>query len=272
MLQRRQSPSDAPMRVAEVGKTEGSVYVLRGGRRQSLPDGLDGTYTLLVGDTLVSSGDGGVALTLAHDVSLRIDGGTQLKFDSTSQASLDRGRIYVDSGVSSSSADAAATVSPGAVFDIATPFGTVTHLGTQYELVVDSSALTLRVREGSVAIGHGAARLVGTSGEQLTLRYSGAAERANIATDGASWSWAENLAAVPHEDRYAAFMLLTWIARETGRHLQFANASVEARARSTMLHGVEGLNPDETLDVLRGTTDLVYTLQGDVLLVRKPTG
>ncbi len=266
LVARRPAAPTAPaQQVAEVAKTEGGVYVIRAGHQRMLAEADLGG--LQAGDTVVTRGDGRAALALPGGLSLRIDGASLLIFESGHEASLDHGTIYVDSG---HAPDAAAQPARSAALDVATPFGTVSHLGTQYELEVEREALTVRVREGSVAIGRPAGRLVGRSGEQLTVRPTGAPERTRVDTHGPAWSWAENLAAVPHEDRYAAFDLLRWVARQTGRRLEFASPRVEAKARVTLLHGVEGLSPSETLEVLRGTTDLAFKLDGGVLLVSEP--
>ncbi len=265
--QRPSAPAAPAERIAQVGRIQGGVYVIRGGRQVMLGD--PALADLRAGDTLVTRGDGRAALALAGGLSLRIDGATLLVFESAHEASLDHGTIYLDSG-HAPGADGRKDTGGAAAFAVATPFGTVSHLGTQYELEVERKTLTLKVREGSVAIGRPAGRLVGQSGEELTVHATGAPQRAHIDTQGPAWSWAENLAAVPREDRYPAFALLRWVARQTGRRLEFANPGVEAKARATLLHGVEGLTPSETLEVLRGTTNLAFKLEGNVLLVTAP--
>jgi hypothetical protein len=63
-------------------------------------------------------------------------------------------------------------------------------------------------------------------------------------------------------------VLLTWVARETGRAVRFASPDIERKAGTTILHGnIRHLAPLEALSVMLATTDLEYTLPDDATIL-----
>jgi ferric-dicitrate binding protein FerR (iron transport regulator) len=207
-------------------------------------------------------GDGRAAFELADGVSLRVGEATEWQFRGPSRIELTAGTLYVDSGAGAASRGV----------EIATESGVVRDVGTQFEVRALSSGLRLRVREGLAELETAAGdRSVSTgAGEQLSIDARGAMQRRPIAADDAEWSWTQALATPPPLDGRSAFEVLTWIARETGKRLEFADAEVELRARSALLHGSsEGFLPLELLDVVIATTDqLDYSLGELTLTVR----
>ena len=65
-------------------------------------------------------------------------------------------------------------------------------------------------------------------------------------------------------------VLLEWVARETGRVIQFDKPEIERKAGTTILHGnIRHLAPLEALEVMLATTDLEYALPDDgTILIR----
>jgi hypothetical protein len=61
--------------------------------------------------------------------------------------------------------------------------------------------------------------------------------------------------------------LLSWLSRETGRELRFADAAAEREAETLTLHGIAGLTPSEVLEVIDDTTSLGYSETDGTLLV-----
>jgi hypothetical protein len=210
------------------------------------------------GDTVTTGADGAISLMLRGGLNLRVDSGSELTLASNESIELRRGTLYLDSGASAGQAG---------VLEIGTPFGTVWHRGTQYEARVGSNNLRIRVREGEVGFRDEGGEAIGTAGEQLLITVSAAPQRSSISTTGADWAWVEQLAGAPTADQYRVSDLLAWIARETGRRLDFANDTVAANAQTATLVGVAGLSPAETLEVIGSTTALRYELDGDGLLI-----
>jgi hypothetical protein len=96
-------------------------------------------------------------------------------------------------------------------------------------------------------------------------------QRSPLAADDAEWDWIHSLATPPPMEGRSAFEVLTWVARESGKRLVFADADAELRARGAILHGESrGLLPLELLDVLVATTGgLDYALGEETLTISK---
>jgi ferric-dicitrate binding protein FerR (iron transport regulator) len=247
--------------VATVAKIEGSVYVVRGGaeRRLSADDGRGAIVR--AGESLSTSADGGVALAYADGLSLRVGEGSLLVLESATKAAIERGLVYVDAGRTPVGASAPAP------FELETPLGSVRHTGTQYEATVRAGAVTVRVREGSVEVVDGTRAVAGEAGEEIMLDERAEPRTRAIATHGAEWAWVEELAAIEARDSYPVAEVLDWIARETGRRLEYASPDAETSAAAATLHGLQGLTPREALEVIAGTTRLGYRLVDDRLVV-----
>jgi len=86
--------------------------------------GPDGRPQALAPGTVIATGSGArAAVRLASGPSVRIDEGSLVRLESAEVVALDRGALYVDSGAAPGSA----------ALEVATPLGTVRHLGTQFE-------------------------------------------------------------------------------------------------------------------------------------------
>jgi ferric-dicitrate binding protein FerR (iron transport regulator) len=209
------------------------------------------------GDVLRTGADGRLALELADRLSLRLNVDTELVFADAANVELTAGTIYVDSG--EGGADTA--------LEVVTPFGSVEHLGTQYEVRFDDASLRVRVREGAIAFTGAGAGQTGTAGEQLDFDADGLTARSAIAPDDEAWAWATGLASLPESDAHSVVETLAWIARESGLTLEFEPAGSAQRLARESLVGLSGLNPEETLSVIERTTDLNLEIGNGILLV-----
>ncbi len=215
--------------------------------------------TLGTGARLRTLADGRVALALSGGESLRLAADTEVMLDAPGRLYVQRGTIYVDSGPRPAASR----------LEIVTPGGTARDLGTQFELHVAGAALRLRVREGIVAIDRGGRSLTGNAGDQIAIDDLGSVSREAIATDSPAWQWAESIAPTPDMDGKPATMLISWVARETGRRLRYESPIVEQRAATVILHGnIRHLAPLAALEAMLATTDLEYVLQGDTMEIR----
>jgi len=244
--------------VATVTKSIGSVAVTGGGAAQPLTQPTD-SRIIRTGDTVVTGRDGGLSLMLRDNIIVRLNADTQIVMSGVDQLDVRRGAIYLDTR---------AGAQPSGEMEINTPFGVVRHLGTQYEVSVRAEDLRLRVREGEVMVSDGAREYVGGAGEQLVLASDAEPIRSSITTSGPAWAWVESLATLPAADQYRLIDLLEWIARETGRELQFSSDALALNAERDTLVGAAGLNPTETLEVIRSTTALRIEVAGQALLIR----
>lgn len=203
---------------------------------------------------------GGLALALDGGAAVRVKARSELRLESAHTLRLRIGTIYVDSGVGRR---------PGSL-RIETDSGTVRDVGTIFELRVAPNALRIRVREGRVEIDTPGqpARFHSNAGEQLEIEPGGTVHRSVIAPNDAVWTWAEALAAAPEIEGRPLLQFLLWVARETGRQLQFQEPAIEAQAREVVLHGkTRELTPLQALELMLSTTDLEYVLPSDQVIV-----
>jgi ferric-dicitrate binding protein FerR (iron transport regulator) len=214
--------------------------------------------TLLEGASLRTLAGGSVALALDGGASLRLAAATELQMDGPRRILLRSGTLYLDNAGS-----------VGAGYQIETPAGIARDIGTQFELRVADGVLRLRVREGRVEIDRAGEIVKGSAGEQLDIDVLGSVSRSTIAATDTAWQWVETIAPAPDIDGQPASVLLTWVARETGRRLHYESAAVETRAAAVILHGnIRHLAPLAALNVMLATTDLEYALVGDTMEVR----
>jgi ferric-dicitrate binding protein FerR (iron transport regulator) len=219
--------------------------------------------TLLdAGAELTTNGGSRVALRLAGGASLRLDHDTHLTFESASALVLHRGGVYLDSGPDASSETAV---------EVHTPFGIARDIGTQFEVRLQEGGLAVQVREGEVNLELTDATHQATAGIALAVGQDGAVERRTVPLRGPAWDWI--LASAPSfrlEGRPLS-EYLDWVVRETGHTLRFEDAALAEQATTIIARGsLEGLRPDQTLDIVLPGSGLAYRLGEDSLLVERP--
>ncbi len=193
--------------------------------------------------------DGFVLMTVAEE-SLRVGPDSRLQIGSGGHVRLSNGRIYVE------------TSGPGGgpPLIVRTPFGRVSHLGTQFQVVVGSTGMAVSVRSGHVRVtesGGRAERL--TLGEGVEVRRGGGVERIAIKPYGPEWAWADSLVPDLPIDGRPLSQFLDWYARETGLKLVLLGPGTATALRHTILSGsIAGLTPDEALEAVMASTRFVY--------------
>lgn len=247
-----------PLRSPE-GVVVASLTRVVGDVQQNSGDGrwvpLDSPGSLETGAQLRTGTGGQAALRLDDGVEMRLDSRTLVVFEDAQQARLAHGAVYVDSR-----AEPGATPSD---FTLATPAGTVRHLGTQYQARVANGDLRVAVREGRVQVGTTAGNVQGTAGEQLTIR-DGRVARAELAANAADWDWLATITPPFSLEGRSVDAFLTWAGRETGRAVVYGSPDAEQQAREVILSGtLEGLTPDEAVAAVLSTTSLQAALDGD---------
>lgn len=249
--------------VASIAKTTGVVTRLADSDIAAAT--LAAPATVRAGDVIRTAANGGASLTLTSGVMLRVAADSELLLAADDRIELRRGTAYIDADPGLQ--DASALL-------LETPFGTVNHIGTQYETRVGANNLRIRIREGTVRFvaeteSGNVIDASGTVGEQLlTIAGDDMLRRSTIALTGPDWAWVEALASAPAGDEHSLTTLLEWVARETGRELQFADGAVAANADSATIVGAAGLTPDETLDVIARSTGFDIEPTDTALVVR----
>ncbi|MEP7247934.1 MAG: FecR family protein, partial [Gammaproteobacteria bacterium] len=233
--------------VASVSRVVGAVESHGGMWGQS--QAVNAVSQLHAGQTLSTGASGLIALKLQDGVSLRLDHDTSIAFVNVGRIDVRSGAVYIDSGTEPAASNA---------LRVGTPAGVIWHVGTQYEARIVKDGTRIRVREGRVDLlpEHGAPQTAHV-GEQLLIAGSGDIERGAIAPTDAEWSWASS-AAPPFEiNGRPVRELLTWVGRELGREVVFANPKSEEIAEQAVLSGSMGdLAPSEALSAVLPTTRL----------------
>jgi hypothetical protein len=211
----------------------------------------------------LQTGQGAAALLSVRSIGLRLGAGSELVLESATAVRLVTGRLYIDS----------AAVSRGHELTVRTPFGTLSHRGTQYQIQVQPGrSLLAMVREGRVDIRAYGHDLSLGAGEQVRVTGAGTFSREAAPTYGDAWNWTG--AYVPEvaiEGRSLA-SFLTWFARETGRSLRYATPGLQADAEQTRLSGnVRGLTPEQALEAILAATGFqaVTTAAGEIRVVSR---
>lgn len=224
------APVDVP--VAQVVQSSGNVQA---------------ASSLSPGDRVTTAADGRVALALGSGLSVRVDGNSELTIEAGDRIVVTRGAVYVDAGAASGNRPLV----------LATPYGDVRHLGTQYEVRVLDDALRVSVREGRIELRREDGSLQGTAGERLLVSATGNVERTSLAADAEDWAWASSIVPAFEIDNRPLTEFLVWAGRETGRDIVFASPSAQAQAAQVVLRGsVAGLTPDQSIDAVLATTTL----------------
>lgn len=245
-------PQPSPQTLAQVDRVVGPVEAQRG----------DGTWTALSGEqspifatSRIRTGPGSrLGVRMTNGVSLRFAESTDVIFDGPDRIRLLSGKIYADAGQSSIARRITVETIVGLAWDI----------GTQFEVQYVNDIYRLRVREGQVNLQQESRELRGLAGEQLTIDAAQRVYRDRIASDDSQWQWTETVAPDPLVDARPVSVLLSWVARQTGRSIEYARPELELEAATTMLYGqVYHLEPLEVLDAMLATTDFTYALLED---------
>ena len=254
-LAQRSQPA-AQVEVAMLDEALGSVSV-------KAPDGtlhaasISGTV-LHARDGVWTGADSGARLTIGDALELRVAPSSRITLRGPDRLSLELGAVFVDSG----------TAADALVID--TPLGEVTHVGTRYLVRVEPDTTTVAVRDGRVAITSRSSTVTADREEQVVLRSGGhIIDRSSVPTYGRLWSWVDALAEPVGIEGLPLARFLEWVALETGRRLDFADAQVANAAASTVLHGsIAGLSPDEALQAVLATTDFEAEFADERLVIR----
>jgi ferric-dicitrate binding protein FerR (iron transport regulator) len=209
------------------------------------------------GQSITTGSDSRLGVRWISGESVRLDQNTDILVHSATEIELLVGQIYLDTDQADSDS--------GLV--IRTPAGAVRHLGTRYLTSVGDSGLSVSVREGRVQLQAAGLNALAEAGEQMNLDSNGVYRRASIPTFGPLWQWTESLAPAFASDGRTMDEFLDWVARESGRELEYRSASAEEMARGTILRGKVDMEPMKALSVVLQTSDLESEINGGSIVV-----
>jgi ferric-dicitrate binding protein FerR (iron transport regulator) len=169
-----------------------------------------------------------VALTFGDSLSLRIDRGTRLRFDSREQVTLLAGALYVDSG----------GINAVPALRIVTPAGEVRHVGTQFQVRVTGNETVVRVREGRVLLTRTAGAPTDiAAGDELRVSGGNLRWQRGLPSFGEAWEWSAGIAPALEIENRPLAEFITWMAREQGWQVRYADETLQPRAFDIRLHG-----------------------------------
>lgn len=250
------------LRAPEVAITPVATVVLAGDGAGDTSAGLTPGDVLYAGTSLVT-GERGVALALNNGLSVRLDAGTTVTFESVESVVLDQGRLYADTGE--------------AIYDdrsitVHTPVGSATDVGTQFAVTLDGDDMHVAVREGRVDITAGRDAWTARAGELVTITPGSGVTFGSVSQYDDSWNWASSLAPTFDIENRSLLDFLKWAARETGRELVFESEDVRIAAMRTTLSGsIEDVTPLEVVGAVMPTTRFGWRVEDSRILVSAPS-
>jgi ferric-dicitrate binding protein FerR (iron transport regulator) len=247
----------ADIEVATLQMVTGAITVTHRNAEATRPTGAG--LRLRTGDRVETAADSRAMFVLTGGTIVKVDRNTRISLDRG--VTLDRGALYVDAGPQANDRDVV----------VRTPLATVRHLGTQFEVRLDGSAVLVRVREGEVAMDVRGVEWKAGAGWAIGLTADLRLERDQIATYGPEWSWVAELPRPFTLEGSSLRAFLDWVSRELGRRWQYEDQSMRARFDSIVQRGrIDGLTAAEALDLVLEANSLSFRkTEGRLVIVRR---
>lgn len=203
--------------------------------------------------------DGRIALRMSGGQSLRVDVNSRLVVDGAGQVSLQRGALYIDTGL----------VGAPPPMLVATALGTARDVGTQFQVRLADSMLIVAVRDGLVdVVPVGQENVSVEAGRFLEVDTLGSKQDLPLQDDSANWAWIETV--VPEFQIEGATLAeyLNWYAHERGLQLNWNDTDSAQKAGDIVLSGsIRGASLGEGLQIVRQIAPFEFSVDGDVLRV-----
>ena len=212
---------------------------------------------LPAGTDVTTDPAGRLALRMIGGASARLDTGTRLTLASPTSIELAQGAVYVDTA-------------GGEPIAVRAPAGVVRPIGTQFEVRVADGVTRVKVREGTVRLEGASETAHAAAGEDLVVAADGKLSRRPIPPFGPEWDWVLASAPVPPIEGMKVRKFLDWIARESGRRVELADAETAALADSVELHGsVAHLTPLDATGVVLASAGLEYRMSDGAIVISR---
>ena len=256
-----QALAQADIEVATLQMVKGAITVTDRNGEATRPTG--GGRRLRTGDRVETAPDSRAMFVLAGGTIVKIDRNTRVSLD-RGVVTLERGALYVDADPKANDRDVV----------VQTPLAAVRHLGTQFEVRLDGSAVLVSVREGEVAMDVRGVEWKAAAGWAMGLTAADLRpQRDQIATYGPKWNWVAELPRPFTLEGSTLRAFLDWVSREKGWRWEYEDQSMRARFDQIVQRGsVEGLTAKEALDVVLLANELSYLssrlTEGRLVIVR----
>jgi ferric-dicitrate binding protein FerR (iron transport regulator) len=201
--------------------------------------------TILAGQSVETAQSAAASLQWGR-ATLRLAGGTRVRFDSARRVSLDRGTLFV-----------ASAHEHGLV--VQTPLGAITDVGTEFEVRLEGGHVRVRVREGRVDLRSQTA----TAGTELDADANHVVARP-ISRTGDEWEWIVRAAPPLRLEGRRLREVVGVAAREKGLSVAWPK-----NAGDPLLHGGVPLAPDEAMDAALAASGLTSRVNNDQLVIER---
>ena len=247
-------PAVDAVQVATIEKSFGTIYLLQNSSELQETSALSDIQS---GQTIVTGDVAGIAFAWGQGGSMRMDAQTRLRFVDEGSVYLESGRLYFDSAPSALIGGITSGDSRG--FVVATEFGEVSHIGTQFMTEVDGRQLRVSVREGQVSVDSQHHSHVALSGQQVTVSGRQRPTVLSLSAYARDWRWVGRTSPPAAVDGKSIYEFLQWVHRETGLEPRF-DGQAEQVARMELLKGTIDAEPLEALPRWMATTALGYDI------------
>lgn len=207
---------------------------------------------------LLRTGVGAFAsLSFDSGVNLRIGESSTLRLIDGGEIALETGQVYVDSY---SYADS---------FKVVTRFGEAVDIGTQFLVSVEHDHWRVQVREGEVSVSDDGSDFALRPGSRVEVTQDNSVTTKQVSNTDMSWRWSERVRPGYSIAGKNLHDYLSWVARETGKRLEYASVVAEQQAREVRLGGpIDGYTATDSLPVvLKGTNHLLLDSAEQVIMV-----
>ncbi len=193
---------------------------------------------------LITGADGFADIRLTDTTSLRVANNTSVRIQNNAAITLRSGKIYIDSP------DQRESVT------VSTRFGTVTDIGTQFEVQTldERQRLEVAVREGQINLQTSSQQFIASArngwGDILQVDARGELSKQRVATTDKRWLWTQDAAGGFDPTNTNVHDYLVWASREIGLELNYVSPLVEARAKRDPWQGSLPISAVDTESVL----------------------
>ncbi|HEY7752183.1 MAG TPA: FecR family protein [Steroidobacteraceae bacterium] len=209
--------------------------------------------------SIETAADGRLALALDSGHSFRLDHGSRVVVAAADRFEMSRGAVYVDSGPRGAH---------GPV-QVATPYGVVSDIGTQFQLRLSDNALEIGVREGLVQLARRDGSFTVAAGSLRRIGAGGVGSGLPLPASSPWWAWVETVPAEFDIDGATLEQYLGWYARERGLELRWQDAASRENAARVRLSGsIRGLGLEAGLRTVSSIAEFRYALTGSALQVQ----
>ena len=216
--------------------------------------------SLAPGDSLVTGDNSRVAMSWSVGGSLRMDQNSHIEIVSSEIVRLVEGAVYFDSR------QFGEAVNPDLKLSIETPYGRVSHFGTQFLLQMQSGSLAISVREGEVQVVGPKIDVAVHSGQEGILSADRDFDNGQVSATHERWIWATEIAPEVQLDGRTVHEILAWVGRESGRSVSY-RGNAEKSAKGEVIHGVGSQSPAKTMSLFTVISDLTASVESNVIII-----